>query len=510
MQFTVESFLFFCIVLLLFYLIRVEGRLYLLCLASIIYPFTIDRTAGIVVLLFSLIVYSESLLIGKLKSVKLKKVFAFLSVFSVVGVWIFLKNVIWFNRLSVSGQMENSILYKVVIPIGFSFYAFQAIGYIVDIYKGKTEVILNPALFHLYMAWFPRFVSGPIERAGTFFEETKHIFKVKLFENNRLKISVSYILVGGFYKILVADRLAPVVNNVFSAPNHYSGTILILASLLYTMQIYCDFAGYSMYVIGISNLFGIRLVENFQAPYLSKNIKEFWDRWHISLTRWFGDYLYVPLGGNRKGLLKKYVNVMIVFIVSGVWHGSGLAFIAWGMLHGGYNIASDMISRIRTRVWTMRRTGEEQLTEEQQIVTQPVERKNQGTISNVVVGQAKAFSGWLITFCAVSFAWIFFKTESLMGSLRYIGMMLVNRSTETFVSQLETIGIMEYDYWIYVIMLLIVLCVDLIIYKVGLEKFVSKVPLIPWFAATWMFIMSILIYGTYGPTAITEMIYMNF
>ena len=198
MQFTIYSFLFFSIVLLLFYTIRIEGRPYVLCLASILYPFTIDRNAGIAVLVFSLVVYFQSILIGKTKSGKRKWLIAFLSVFFVVAVWLFLKNVIWFNQVSLSNQTENSLLRNVIIPIGFSFYAFQAVGYLLDLYWDKTELIMNPVLFYLYMAWFPRFISGPIMKASDFLKEIRKLYEVKLFEKDRIKVSCSYFLVGCF------------------------------------------------------------------------------------------------------------------------------------------------------------------------------------------------------------------------------------------------------------------------------------------------------------------------
>lgn len=492
MQFTIYSFLFFSIVLLLFYTIRIEGRPYVLCLASILYPFTIDRNAGIAVLVFSLVVYFQSILIGKTKSGKRKWLIAFLSVCCVVAVWLFLKNVIWFNQVSISNQTENNLLRNVIIPIGFSFYAFQAVGYLLDLYWDKTELVMNPVLFYLYMAWFPRFISGPIMKASDFLKEIRKLYEVKLFEKDRIKVSCSYFLVGCFYKIMVADRLAPVVEKVFSGSNHYSRAILILASVLYTMQIYCDFAGYSMYVIGISNLFGIRLVENFRAPYLSKNIKEFWDRWHISLTKWFGEYLYIPLGGSRKGILRKYINIMIVFLVSGVWHGVGFSFIAWGMLHGIYNIINDIFHRVDKR--------------RQEIL----EQRNAEIHPLILTDIIKKIGTWFLTFSSVSFAWIFFKSGSLSGAVRYIRQMFTNHCPDSFSQQLEKIGIMEYDYRVYVIMLLVVLGIDVIIDRIGLDKFVRKLPLVPWLIAVWLFVLGILVYGTYGPTVMTDMIYMSF
>ncbi len=231
--------------------------------------------------------------------------------------------------------------------IGISFYMLRAIGYLVDVYRGDMKPERNFAKFALFVSFFPQIISGPIDRAGNLLPQFAYPVTVDF---DRLREGLLQMLWGYVLKMVLADRLAIFVGTVFDSPDQYPGTIALLATVFYTFEIYCDFAGYSHIAIGAARILGIDVKKNFDAPYLSGSVPEFWRRWHISLSSWLRDYVYIPLGGNRKGTGRKYLNILIVFAVSGIWHGSGLTFLVWGMLHGLYQVIGYLLRPVRDRV----------------------------------------------------------------------------------------------------------------------------------------------------------------
>ena len=234
---------------------------------------------------------------------------AILSVFKYLGLWI------------------DSI----VMPVGISFYTFQAISYTVDVYKGRIEARKSPLDVALYVSFFPQLLSGPIVRADDFFQELE-VYRSLSCE--RLSCGFGQFSFGLFKKVFIADRMAPFVGKVFEGCNAFDGITLWVAAISYTIQIYCDFSGYSDMAIGVARALGFDYKKNFDHPYLSTSVTEFWRRWHISLSTWLRDYVYIPLGGNRKGTFRQYLNQMITMLIGGAWHGADLSFVAWGGLHG--------------------------------------------------------------------------------------------------------------------------------------------------------------------------------
>lgn len=485
MQLAVVSVFYVLAVLILFYSLRKELRPYILFAASIIYPFLLGRDTGFAIIAISLTAYAGGLLIGYLNDIgkkRISSIFMSVIIIAISGIIIltkYLGNILTLlnsrDFLTISVP-ENSFLFSVCIPIGFSFYSFQAISYVIDVYNGEICAEKNIISFHVYMAWFPKFISGPIERANEFVQQFDEIKSVKLLNSDRIKKSVSYILIGCFYKMVVADRIANFIGVVFLSPESYSRAILIISAILFTLQIYCDFAGYSMVAVGISELFGIRLTENFNAPYFSHNISEFWDRWHISLTRWLKKYIYIPLGGNRKGAGRKYLNIMIVFLVSGIWHGAGVGFIVWGLLHGIYSVIDNLIlhsaySRIR-----------------------------------------EGFIGRCITFISVSFAWIFFYTGSAENAARYIRALLIAPGETGVFSQLALIKIITVlDIVVLSAVILLMAIFDNIIYKKTIKKIIEDMPLVRWCLMMWIMIFLVAVFGVYGPDFTgRQLIYMQF
>lgn len=284
------------------------------------------------------------------------------------------------ENLSQRMGLSGDVLSDLIMPVGLSFYLFQAIGYLADVCGGKIKAEKSFLFFSCYLAFFPKLVSGPIENARDFLPQIKALGQVTLKDRGRLSTALAYMLWGYFMKMVVADRLAVTVNQIFAGSAYFDSFWLVLGMFFYTMQIYCDFAGYSYIAIGCARIFGIDLTENFKAPYFASSITDFWRRWHVSLSSWLRDYIYIPLGGNRKGFVRKCTNTMIVFLVCGMWHGVGLNFVVWGLLHGFYSVAETFGKRMG---W-------------------------------------KVKGGRAITFLAVAFAWIFFRASSLRSALYYV------------------------------------------------------------------------------------------
>ena len=226
-----------------------------------------------------------------------------------------------------------------VLPVGLSFYTFQAIGYLADVYRGTVRAERNLIRFGLFQAFFPKLVQGPIERSQELLGQIRELEKKKLLDPERMREGMLLLLWGLFQKLVIADRAAVAVNAVYGQFGAFGGGEILLATLLYAFQLYCDFAGYTNMARGIAGLCGIELTEKFRRPYLAVSVREFWHRWHISLSSWLRDYVYIPLGGSRNGKLRRYMNVMLTFLVSGIWHGTGFHFLLWGCMHGAVQLA---------------------------------------------------------------------------------------------------------------------------------------------------------------------------
>jgi D-alanyl-lipoteichoic acid acyltransferase DltB (MBOAT superfamily) len=221
--------------------------------------------------------------------------------------------------------------FDVLLPVGISFYTFQALSYTMDVYRGEIYAEKNPAKYALFVSFFPQLVAGPIERSKNLLIQ---INERHYLEYDNVKNGLLIMVWGYFQKIVVADRAAILVNNVFENYENYAGFQIVIAAVLFAVQIYCDFAGYSSIAVGAAKVMGFRLMTNFREPYFAVSVRDFWSRWHISLSTWFKDYLYIPLGGNRKGPLRKYFNIIVTFLVSGFWHGADWNYIVWG----GYTV----------------------------------------------------------------------------------------------------------------------------------------------------------------------------
>ena len=235
----------------------------------------------------------------------------------------------------------------ILLPVGISFYTFQALSYTMDVYRNEIKAEKNILRYALFVSFFPQLVAGPIERSKSLLCQLNEKHKIS-FE--KIRSGFMLMLWGYFLKMVIADRIAIVVDVIYGDYTEYNGWYLIVASILFAVQIYCDFAGYSTIALGAGEIMGFSLTDNFNAPYFSQSVAEFWRRWHISLSSWFRDYLYIPLGGNRKGKTRKYFNLMIVFLCSGLWHGAHWNYVAWGGVNGLYQIIGEVLKPIRTKL----------------------------------------------------------------------------------------------------------------------------------------------------------------
>ena len=280
---------------------------------------------------------------------------------------------------------------NIILPVGISFYTFQTLGYTIDVYKRKLEPTKDFIAFSAFVSFFPQLVAGPIERATHLLPQ---FYKKRSFDYSKAVDGMRQILWGLFMKIVIADNCAEYANLIFNNFTDYSGSTLVLGAIFFTFQIYGDFSGYSDIAIGTSRLFGFDLMRNFNFPYFSRDIAEFWRRWHISLSTWFRDYLYIPLGGSRGGTWMKIRNTFIIFIVSGFWHGANWTFIVWGALNAIYFLPLLLTNNNRNNLETVA----------------------QGKL----LPSIKELSFMLLTFGLTVFAWIFFRAENIGHAFSYI------------------------------------------------------------------------------------------
>lgn len=243
------------------------------------------------------------------------------------------------------GFQANHKTLQIILPVGISFYTFQSLSYSIDIYRGKIKPTSDFISFMTFVSFFPQLVAGPIERAADLLPQ---FLKARSFKQEHLVSGFRFILYGLFKKMVIADRLAYFVDHVYNSPEKFDGTVLLAATFLFGFQIYCDFSGYSDIAIGSARLLGFDLMQNFRTPYLSKSFREFWHRWHISLSTWFRDYIYIPLGGNRVSQSRWMFNIILTFSISGLWHGASMTFVIWGFLHGLFLVCEYLISKFAT------------------------------------------------------------------------------------------------------------------------------------------------------------------
>ncbi len=379
MLFNSVEFLFFLpIVVSIYFFIPYRYRWVLLLIASYYFYMSWNPTYVFLIIFSTLVDYIVAILISQCRNKRKKKLLLLASIFTNLGILFFFKYFTFFNEsltyvTALIGINFNTPHLSILLPVGISFYTFQTLSYTIDVYKGKISPEKHFGIFAVYVSFFPQLIAGPIERASNLLPQ---FFEKHKFDFTRIRDGLLLILWGFFKKIVVADRLATFVNPVYDNPYIFNAPSLLIATFFFSFQIYCDFSAYSDIAIGSAKIMGFDLVKNFRRPYHAQTISEFWQRWHISLYRWFMDYIYIPLGGSRVGTSRHYFNILIVFLISGLWHGANWTFIFWGTLHGFYLILAQIKEKIKFFS-----------------LSKPL----------------KIF----LTFSIVNFAWIFFRAESM-------------------------------------------------------------------------------------------------
>lgn len=311
----------------------------------------------------------------------------------------------------------------VLLPVGISFYTFQTLAYSIDVYRGRNEPEKHLGKFALYVSFFPQLVAGPIERSERLLPQFNVVNK---FDYKLAVTGLRLILWGFFLKLVLADRLAITVNEVYNNPGMYEGWSVLIATYFFAFQIFGDFAGYSLIAIGSARLMGYDLMQNFRTPYFSLSVGEFWRRWHISLSTWFRDYLYVPLGGNRVSKRRWYLNLFIVFLVSGLWHGAAWTFVIWGALHGLYLLAGIHTAQWRDRVWSglTSRLGAGRLSPDV---------RTSGISLRLNADAIRSATSVFVTFHLVVLAWVFFRANSFADATLLLSNLFDGGSIDTLV-----------------------------------------------------------------------------
>lgn len=396
---SIEFAVFLPIVFILYWFVfnkKISSQNSLLVLASYVFYGWWDWRFLFLIVFSSLIDFILGIQLSKTERKPIRKSLLLISILVNIGFLGFFKYFNFFaesfaNAFTFFGQHIEPTRLSIILPVGISFYTFQTLSYTIDVYRNKLKPTTNPISFFAFVSFFPQLVAGPIERATNLLPQ---FYRKRIFKNDEATDGMRQILLGLFKKIVIADNCAVIVNSIFENPESYSGSVLFLGAVLFAFQIYGDFSGYSDIAIGTARLFGFNLMKNFALPYFSRDIAEFWRRWHISLSTWFRGYVYIPLGGSRGNLTLRLRNVFIIFIVSGFWHGANWTFIIWGALHAVFYI--------------------------------PFMVFNQHKKHTDIVAKRSLFPSFselmkiLFTFTLTTLAWVFFRAESVADAALYL------------------------------------------------------------------------------------------
>ena len=490
---SVDFLVFFPIVLLIYFIIPKRSRYVWLLVASYYFYMSWNPKYAVLIATSTVITYVSGILIGKAEKKKTKNWILAGSFVSNLAILFFFKyfDFALVNVNRVLGRFGVEMIEKpfdVLLPIGISFYTFQALGYTMDVYRKETTPEKNILKYALFVSFFPLLAAGPIERSKNLMKQIRQVHTFRLWNYENITSGAVLMLWGYFMKMVVADRLAIFVDYVFGNFTGYGTTALVLAAVFFAFQLYCDFGSYSLIAIGCAKVMGFSLMENFNTPYFAQSIKEFWRRWHISLSSWFRDYLYIPLGGNRKGKVRKYINLMITFLVSGFWHGASFSFIVWGGLHGLYQIIGEWLMPIREKAVKVLRVKTER--------------------------PAHKIFRVLVTFVLVDFAWIFFRCNSLRESVAYIRQMLLHPDPVFLANgSIYTLGLSQVEFWIAIVSLCILFLADMIRYRKDMQlyEYLNTKPLWLRWSVYIFLVAAIFLFGIYGPGYdAAEFIYFQF
>ncbi len=455
---SIEFILFLPVVIILYYLTPQRFR-WVLLLAASYYFYMSWKVEYIFLIIFSTLVdYFSGLMMERQSSKKKRLPFLILSLVTNLGLLFFFKYYnfgaenlnLLFDKIGLSQDIP---MMDFLLPVGISFYTFQTLSYSIDVYFGRQKAEKHLGYFALYVSFFPQLVAGPIERFSSLTPQFKenHTFTYENFANG-----LRLILYGWFIKMVIADNLAVVVEQIYASPENFSSLDILTGISFYSIQIYSDFYGYSIIAIGSALIMGIKLMDNFKTPYLAKHIAEFWQRWHISLSTWFRDYLYFPLGGNKVKLSRWVLNILIVFIVSGFWHGANWTFIIWGSIFGVTYLVEHLINRLF------------KLQKEQKPFS----------LQHLML----AFK----TFIIVTIAWVFFRSQSLDEALQVFSSLFHN--TNLSGTELST----PMFVWVFLILFMLS---DFLLYNKRFDKWIAQFPLIGRWSIYTILIFSIIVFA---------------
>ena len=388
MLFNSVSFgIFIIVVFIMYYLVPHKYRWVFLLIASYVFYMNLHIGYGIMLLATTALTYTMALSLEKADTTKAKKRCLLYGILPLILILLFYKTaspvIDRLNLLADAGRLTmQPITVRILLPAGISFYFFQSMGYLIDVYRGKIKAERHFGYYALFVSFFPQLLAGPIGRADSLLPQYK---KERPFVYENVTYGLKLMTWGYFKKLVIADVYAGVVNGVYDYAQSYVGLVFIVVTVMFALEIYCDFSGYSDIAIGCAKLFGIDLMTNFKSPYYSFSIREFWSRWHISLSTWFRDYVYIPLGGNRVPKWRHCLNLLITFLVSGFWHGSSLTYIVWGGFHG-------LLQIIETWVYPKTRGGE-------------------------IVKRRRHLWQLPVTFALLCFSWIFFRANNMQDAI---------------------------------------------------------------------------------------------
>lgn len=486
---SLQFLIFFPVVTLLYFVIPRKVRWIWLLVTSYYFYMGWNPRYAVLIATSTVLTYLSGLLIDRenRKSVnphaeRNKKMWVALSFLLNLAILFFFKYWGFFtsNVIALGGALGVTITmpaFDVLLPVGISFYTFQALSYTMDVYRGEIYAEKNLFKYALFVSFFPQLVAGPIERSKNLLVQVNQPHD---FDADRARDGLLLMLWGFFQKIVIADRIATLINQVYNNWQEVAGISIVLATVLFAVQIYCDFGGYSSIAIGAAQVLGFSLMENFRQPYLSLSCSEFWRRWHISLSSWFRDYLYIPLGGNRKGRWRKYFNNLVTFSVSGLWHGAQWSYVAWGGLNGLYQVIGDILKPARLKV----------------LNALHIDRETRVWRAVRIV----------MTFCFIDLAWLFFRAPSFMTGVRMIHRVLRNLYVSSLFIPgpdgslgLYTLGLDAAEFWLAVVAIIILAVVDMVKEKHPIRPMVTALPTVPRWIFYLVSVYVILIFGAYGP-----------
>lgn len=482
---SIEFLIFFPVVVLVYFLIPQKIKWIWLLIASYYFYMSWNPRYAILIIISTLLTWGAGRIMGWLDKKRIrrlywKKVTLIICLASNLGILMFFKYYNFFanNVNALLGRIGigyQTPVVDVLLPVGISFYTFQALGYIIDVYRKNIRPEKNLLKYALFVSFFPQLVAGPIERSKNLIRQ---IHKEHFFDGERVTSGLLMMAWGFFKKLVIADRTAILVSGVYDNYTNYYGLQIVVATMFFALQIYCDFSGYSDIAVGAAQVMGFDLMENFKSPYFAKSVSEFWRRWHISLTTWFRDYLYIPLGGNRRGKWIKFRNILITFGLSGLWHGASWHYVIWGLLNGCYQVMGELTFGIRQKLKKLFRI-------------------------NVSCWSYRVFQGFL-TFVLVDFAWLFFRAASLktaftmiLHSIRNWGMFSMWDTSN--VLGIYTFTLDEKEFYILLLALIVLIVADTIKGKVPLRTLLLKQNLVFRYAVYYAILFGLLIFSIYGP-----------